>query len=69
MNELYKLIGKTFIKEELESKLEKIGYDVLGEFEFYWNIIDAYGDDETEIMLEIYTDIKGMIHVDTVSEN
>ena len=51
--ELYKLIGKKFTKEELESEIENLGYDILGEFEDYWNVIDIYDDEATETMIKI----------------
>ena len=51
--ELYKLIAKKFTKEDLENKIEAIGYDILGEFKDYWNVIDIYDDTATETMVVI----------------
>lgn len=51
--ELYELIGKKFTKEELEKEIESIGYDILGEFEWYWNVINIYDDEATETMIKI----------------
>ena len=51
--ELYKLIGNKFTKEELENEIENLGYDILGEFEDYWNVIDIYNDEAVETMIKI----------------
>ena len=51
--ELYKLIAKKFTKEDLENEIEAIGYDILGEFKDYWNVIDIYDDTATETMVVI----------------
>ena len=51
--ELYKLIGKKFTKEELENEIESMGYDILGDFEYYWNVINIYDDEATETMIKI----------------
>ena len=63
--ELYKLIGKKFTKEELENELEEMGYDILGEFEYYWNVIDIYDDEATETMIKIsdMSNYNGLIKV------
>ena len=63
--ELYKLMGKNFTKEELENEIESMGYDILGEFEWYWNVINIYDDDASEIMIKIsdMTRYKGFIKV------
>ena len=50
--ELYELIGKKFTKKELENEIENMGYDILGDFEYYWNVINIY-DDATETMIKI----------------
>ena len=51
--ELYKLMGKKFTKEELENELDSMGYDILGDFEWYWNVINIYDDEATETMIKI----------------
>ena len=51
--ELYELIGKKFTKKELENEIENMGYDILGDFEYYWNVINIYDDDATETMIKI----------------
>ena len=51
--ELYELMGKKFTKEELENEIESLGYDILGEFEWYWNVINIYDDEATETMIKI----------------
>ena len=51
--ELYKLIAKKFTKEDLENVIESMGYDILGEFKDYWNVIDIYDDTATETMVVI----------------
>ena len=63
--ELYKLIGKKFTKEELENEIESMGYDILGEFEYYWNVIDIYDDIAIETMIKIsdMTNYNGLIKV------
>ena len=63
--ELYKLIAKKFTKEDLENKIESIGYDILGEFKDYWNVIDIYDDTATETMVVIddMTNSNGLIKV------
>lgn len=63
--ELYKLIGKKFTKEELESEIENLGYDILGKFEYYWNVIDIYDDIAIETMIKIsdMTNYNGLIKV------
>ena len=63
--ELYKLMGKKFTKEELENEIESLGYDILGEFEWYWNVIDIYDDEATETMIKIndMTHYNGLIKV------
>ena len=62
---LYKLIGKKFTKEELENEIENMGYDILGEFEDYWNVIDIYDDEATETMIKIsdMSNYNGLIKV------
>ena len=66
--ELYKLIGKKFTKEELESEIENLGYDILGKFEYYWNVIDIYDDIAIETMIKIsdMTNYNGLIKVEDV---
>ena len=63
--ELYKLIAKKFTKEDLENEIESMGYDILGEFKNYWNVINICDDDETETMIEIndMTNSNGLIKV------
>ena len=63
--ELYKLIGKKFTKEELENEIENMGYDILGDFEWYWNVINIYDDEATETMIKIndMTQHNGLIKV------
>ena len=63
--ELYKLIGKKFTKEELENEIEGMGYDILGEFEYYWNVIDIYDDIAIETMIKIsdMSNYNGLIKV------
>ena len=51
--ELYELIGKKFTKKELENEIENMGYDILGDFEYYWNVINIYDYDATETMIKI----------------
>ena len=63
--ELYELIGKKFTKEELENEIESMGYDILGEFEWYWNVIDIYDDEASETMIKIndMSNYNGLIKV------
>ena len=63
--ELYKLIGKKFTKEELENEIESMGYDILGDFEYYWNVINIYDNEATETMIKIsdMTRYNGLIKV------
>ena len=63
--ELYKLIAKKFTKEDLENVIESIGYDILGEFKDYWNVINIYDDTATETMVVIddMTNSNGLIKV------
>ena len=63
--ELYKLIGKKFTKEELENEIESMGYNILGEFEYYWNVIYIYDDEANETMIKIsdMTHYNGLIKV------
>ena len=63
--ELYKLIAKKFTKEDLENVIESMGYDILGEFKDYWNVIDIYDDTATETMVVIddMTNSNGLIKV------
>ena len=51
--ELYELIGKKFTKKELENEIENMGYDILGDFAYYWNGINIYDYDATETMIKI----------------
>ena len=51
--ELYKLMGNKFTKEELENEIELMGYDILGEFDYYWNVINIYDDEATDTMIKI----------------
>ena len=68
--ELYKLIAKKFTKEDLENVIESMGYDILGEFKDYWNIIDIYDDTATETMIIIddMTTHNGLIKVRDIQE-
>ena len=63
--ELYKLMGKKFTKEELENEIESMGYDILGDFEYYWNVIYIYDDEANETMIKIsdMTRYNGLIKV------
>ena len=63
--ELYELIGKKFTKEELENEIESMGYDILGDFEWYWNVIDIYDDEASETMIKIndMSNYNGLIKV------
>ena len=63
--ELYELIGKKFTKEELENEIESMGYDILGDFEWYWNVINIYDDEASETMIKIndMSNCNGLIKV------
>ena len=63
--ELYELIGKKFTKEELENEIESMGYDILGDFEWYWNVINIYDDEASETMIKIsdMSNYNGLIKV------
>ena len=63
--ELYELIGKKFTKEELENEIESMGYDILGDCEWYWNVINIYHDEASETMIKIsdMSNYNGLIKV------